>query len=33
MKMTPRWFGTGHDTVSPAHIRPIAGVTGVITTL
>ncbi|MEA5016342.1 MAG: mannonate dehydratase [Candidatus Limiplasma sp.] len=33
MKMTLRWFGTGYDTVPLKHIRQIAGVAGVITTL
>ena len=33
MQMTLRWFGTGYDSVSLAHIRQIAGVTGVVTTL
>ena len=33
MKMTLRWYGEGHDTVSLAQIRQIAGVVGVITTL
>lgn len=33
MKMTLRWFGTGHDSVTLEQIRQIPGVTGVITTL
>lgn len=33
MKMTLRWFGTGHDSVTLQQIRQIPGVTGVITTL
>ena len=33
MKMTLRWYGTGHDTVTLKQIRQIPGVTGVITTL
>ena len=33
MKMTLRWFGTGHDSVKLSHIRQIPGVKGVITTL
>lgn len=33
MKMTLRWFGTGHDSVTLKQIRQIPGVTGVITTL
>jgi len=33
MKMTLRWFGSGHDTVSLNQIRQIPGVVGVITTL
>ena len=33
MKMTLRWFGSGHDSVTLEQIRQIPGVTGVITTL
>lgn len=33
MKMTLRWFGEGHDSVTLEQIRQIPGVTGVITTL
>jgi mannonate dehydratase len=33
MQMTLRWFGTGYDSVRLSHIRQIAGVTGIITTL
>ena len=33
MKMTLRWYGKEHDTVSLKHIRQIPGVSGVITTL
>lgn len=33
MKMTLRWYGPGHDTVTLEQIRQIPGVTGVITTL
>lgn len=33
MKMSLRWFGPGHDTVSLKQIRQIPGVGGVITTL
>lgn len=33
MKMTLRWFGSGHDSVSLEQIRQIPGVKGVITTL
>ena len=33
MKMTLRWYGPGHDTVTLKQIRQIPGVTGVITTL
>jgi len=33
MKMTLRWYGTGHDSVTLSQIRQIPGVTGVITTL
>ena len=33
MKMTFRWFGTGHDPIPLAHIRQIPGCVGVITTL
>lgn len=33
MKMTLRWFGTGHDSVTLEQIKQIPGVTGVITTL
>lgn len=33
MKMTLRWFGPGHDSVSLEQIRQIPGVRGVITTL
>lgn len=33
MKMTLRWFGPGHDSVSLEQIRQIPGVGGVITTL
>ncbi len=33
MKMTLRWFGTGHDSVTLEQIRQIPGCVGVITTL
>ncbi|MBR3311200.1 MAG: mannonate dehydratase [Solobacterium sp.] len=33
MKMTLRWYGSSHDTVTLEQIRQIPGVTGVITTL
>lgn len=33
MKMTLRWFGSNHDSVTLKQIRQIPGVTGVITTL
>lgn len=33
MKMTMRWYGTGHDTVTLKQIKQTAYVTGVITTL
>jgi len=33
MKMTFRWFGTGHDSITLKQIRQIPGVCGVITTL
>jgi mannonate dehydratase len=33
MKMTLRWYGTGHDSVTLEQIRQIPGVTGVITML
>ncbi len=33
MRMTMRWFGTGHDSVTLEQIRQIPGITGVITTL
>ena len=33
MKMTLRWYGPGHDTVTLKQIRQSPGVTGVITTL
>jgi mannonate dehydratase len=33
MKMTLRWYGTGHDSVTLEQIRQIPGVEGVITTL
>lgn len=33
MKMTLRWFGSGHDTVTLEQIRQIPGCVGVITTL
>ncbi|MCR5486244.1 MAG: mannonate dehydratase [Lachnospiraceae bacterium] len=33
MKMTLRWYGKGHDTVTLEQIRQIPGVKGVITTL
>ena len=33
MKMTLRWFGSKHDSVTLEQIRQIPGVTGVITTL
>ncbi len=33
MKMTLRWYGTGHDTVTLEQIRQIPGCVGVITTL
>ena len=33
MKMTLRWFGEGHDSVTLRQIRQIPGVKGVITTL
>ena len=33
MKMTLRWYGPGHDSVTLDQIRQIPGVTGVITTL
>ncbi|PKM52673.1 MAG: mannonate dehydratase [Firmicutes bacterium HGW-Firmicutes-7] len=33
MKMTLRWFGKDHDSVSLEHIRQIPGVTGVVTSL
>ncbi len=33
MEMTLRWYGAAHDTVTLQQIRPIPGVTGVITTL
>ena len=33
MKMTLRWYGPGHDTVTLEQIHQIPGVTGVITTL
>ena len=33
MKMTLRWFGSGHDSVTLEQIKQIPGVTGVITTL
>lgn len=33
MKMSLRWFGTGHDSVTLQQIRQIPGVGGVITTL
>ncbi len=33
MKMSLRWFGTGHDSVTLNQIRQIPGVEGVITTL
>lgn len=33
MKMTLRWFGSGHDSVSLEEIRQIPGCSGVITTL
>ena len=33
MKMTLRWFGKNHDTVTPEQIRQIPKVIGVITTL
>ena len=33
MKMTLRWFGSKHDSVTLKQIRQIPGVTGVITTL
>ena len=33
MKMTFRWFGTGHDPISLQYIRQIPGMTGVVTSL
>ena len=33
MKMTLRWYGSKHDTVTLKQIRQIPGVEGVITTL
>ena len=32
MKMTLRWYGEGHDSVTLQQIRQIPGVKGVITT-
>ena len=33
MKMTLRWFGENHDSVSLKYIRQIPGVRGVVTSL
>ena len=33
MKMTLRWFGEGHDSVTLDQVRQIPGIKGVITTL